>query len=104
MRHVKTVRPLNCQFSPEFPLQVNIVTSHFYEAIIYYSSMVRDMYRAGLDYRDGMAMADFYGNYTFLSPISGQVFIDHAGDRISVYVLRTYDPRKCKFEVRYGHL
>ena len=75
------------------------MTSHFYDAVIFYASMVRDLDIAGSDYRKGNVLGDFYANYTFNSPVNGKVVINDNGDRMSPYVIRTFDHSTSRYGV-----
>ncbi len=76
------------------------MTGHFYDSIIYYASMVHDLKEQGFDYRNGTILAGFYANYAFHSPINGEVRIQDDGDRLSAYVLQSFDHRKLAHGVK----
>ena len=82
-----------------FVLQVDVIVGHFYDSIIFYASLVRDMVAAGEDYRDSDRLLDLTNNYKFYSPINGMVLMDENGDRQNSFVMRNFDPGTGRFEV-----
>ncbi|OWA52552.1 Atrial natriuretic peptide receptor 2 [Hypsibius exemplaris] len=81
---------------------VDLVTAHFYDAIVFYASIMRDMFINGTDIFPIENFITWYSNYTFDSPIQGAVRLDVNGDRISSYVIRTYNERSGVFEPAFS--
>ncbi|XP_055351643.1 atrial natriuretic peptide receptor 1-like [Paramacrobiotus metropolitanus] len=88
----------NYTYKPED--EVNIVTSHFYDSVIYYGSLIRDAVNAGNDYRVTENLIALYqdGNYSFQSPVNDLVHINQIGDRQSAYKIQTYDYLRGDFD------
>ncbi|OWA52554.1 Atrial natriuretic peptide receptor 1 [Hypsibius exemplaris] len=78
---------------------VDLVTAHFYDAIVFYASIVRDMFGNRSDIFRVENFINMAGsNYTFESPIHGTVRLDVNADRISSYVVKTYNEESGLFE------
>ncbi|XP_055351630.1 atrial natriuretic peptide receptor 1-like [Paramacrobiotus metropolitanus] len=78
---------------------VDIITSHFYDAVIMYANMMKYIIRNNMDYTDGSLAAQLTNNFNFTSPVSQLVSLNSAGDRSSNYVIRNFDVVKQDFEL-----
>lgn len=87
---------------PTTPFQLDLIVSHFYEAVIYYASLIHDVALVGGDILDiNQILALMTTNYTFYSPIHGRIDLDDSGDRIFSYVILTFDPDVLAFAVHH---
>lgn len=75
------------------------MTSHFYDAVIFYASLVRDLAALGRNYKDADVIAQFYPQYSFYSPVNGEVQMNQIGDRKSSFLIQNYDPDIRRFTV-----
>ena len=78
---------------------MDVITGHFFDSIVFYASIIRDLVALRRDYRDIRTFANKTFNYTFYSPLNGNVTTDRNGDRQCSYVLLNYDPVPARFEV-----
>ncbi|OQV16420.1 Atrial natriuretic peptide receptor 1 [Hypsibius exemplaris] len=78
--------------------EVDIVTSHFYDSVIYYASMIKTLADAGSATFSGDELARLKRGYSFVSPINGRVTLTSVGDRLSSYVLQNFNPDSGRFE------
>ncbi|OWA53393.1 Atrial natriuretic peptide receptor 1 [Hypsibius exemplaris] len=78
--------------------EVDVVVSHFYDSVIYYASLVRDMTAAGEDHKNADRMLERAVNYTFFSPVNGVVGMDENGDRKNSFKVRNFNPATGRFE------
>ncbi|OWA52553.1 Atrial natriuretic peptide receptor 1 [Hypsibius exemplaris] len=78
---------------------VDLVTAHYYDAVVFYASIMKDMFVNGTDIFLVDNFVNWAGsNYSFESPIQGTVWLDANADRISSYVVKTYNERSALFE------
>ncbi|OQV16756.1 hypothetical protein BV898_09114 [Hypsibius exemplaris] len=65
------------------------VVTHVYDAFVLYANLVSDLITQGKDYRDGEAVGSLAANYSFYSPLNGNVQLDSNADRVMSFVLKT---------------
>uniref|UniRef100_A0A914KGI9 guanylate cyclase n=1 Tax=Meloidogyne incognita TaxID=6306 RepID=A0A914KGI9_MELIC len=81
--------------------EMNNFISAFYDAVLLYAIALNETLSEGLDPRNGRNITSKMWNRTFVG-ITGNVSIDHNGDRYSDYSLLDLDPEQGKFvEVAY---
>uniref|UniRef100_A0A915DTZ4 Guanylate cyclase n=1 Tax=Ditylenchus dipsaci TaxID=166011 RepID=A0A915DTZ4_9BILA len=81
--------------------EMNNFISAFYDAVLLYAIALNETLSEGLDPRNGRNITSKMWNRTFVG-ITGNVSIDHNGDRYSDYSLLDLDPAQDKFvEVAY---
>ncbi|KAI3421126.1 hypothetical protein GPALN_014754 [Globodera pallida] len=81
--------------------EMNNFISAFYDAVLLYAIALNETLAEGLDPRNGRNITSKMWNRTFVG-ITGNVSIDHNGDRYSDYSLLDLDPELDKFvEVAY---
>ena len=82
--------------------QVNVITAHFYDSIIYYAFMIRDLARSPASSFSGTALSLLKQRYNFTSPINGLVTMTVDGDRQSAYIIKNFNNDSGQFEVLYS--
>uniref|UniRef100_A0A1I7THQ5 ANF_receptor domain-containing protein n=1 Tax=Caenorhabditis tropicalis TaxID=1561998 RepID=A0A1I7THQ5_9PELO len=81
--------------------EMNNFISAFYDAVLLYAIALNETIQSGLDPRNGHNITSRMWGRTFVG-ITGNVSIDHNGDRYSDYSLLDLDPKQNKFvEVAY---
>ena len=81
--------------------EMNNFISAFYDAVLLYAIALNETLAEGLDPRNGRNITSKMWNRTFVG-ITGNVSIDHNGDRYSDYSLLDLDPAQDRFvEVAY---
>ena len=79
--------------------EMNNFISAFYDAVLLYAIALNETIQSGLDPRNGHNITSRMWGRTFVG-ITGNVSIDHNGDRYSDYSLLDLDPAQNKFVVR----
>lgn len=77
---------------------MNNFISAFYDAVLLYAIALNETIQAGLDPRNGHNITSRMWGRTFVG-ITGNVSIDHNGDRYSDYSLLDLDPVQNRFVV-----
>ncbi|GAV02532.1 hypothetical protein RvY_13082-4 [Ramazzottius varieornatus] len=78
--------------------EVDVITAHFYDSIIYYASMIRDLAEDDSPSFSGAALALLKQSFNFTSPINGPVTMSADGDRQSAYTIKNFNPISGQFE------
>ncbi|XP_055352797.1 atrial natriuretic peptide receptor 1-like [Paramacrobiotus metropolitanus] len=86
----------NYTFSPDDLKSPDPIVIHFYEAVLLYGTTVQRMYKAHLNYSNGLDFTAFVANISFPSPLTGMVYLDGNSERQSVYNMRSYDAHSGK--------
>lgn len=79
--------------------QVDPIVVHFYETVLLYAQVIKNMDAAGKDYLSGRAFTATVANFSFVSPITGVVTFNKDSDRLLDYTIRQYDTESQGHEV-----
>ena len=77
------------------------MSAHFYDAVVFYASIMRDIQVNGTDIVPVANFIAWAKNYSFESPVSGTVTLDENADRISKYVISLLNPKNGLFAVTH---
>ena len=70
---------------------VDVIVTHFYDVVIYYSSLLQAVANNGSNVSDAMAVINVVNsNFSFYSPVNGLVEMDENGDRLMDYAMKKF--------------
>ena len=79
---------------------VDVIVTHFYDVVIYYSSLLQAVANNGSNVSDSVAvMNTLNSNFSFYSPVNGLVQMDENGDRLMDYAMKKFSTDGDRFLV-----